>query len=65
MCFRRRRKVRPAARPVSVDELGWASVSGLSQREAEDLLDWLEANRFAQREVVYTSESEITVRWRR
>jgi hypothetical protein len=51
--------------PVVPDEEGWAVVSGLTQREAEELLDWLEANGFTQREVQYTPGPGVTVRWRR
>jgi hypothetical protein len=54
--------IRPA---VVTDAEGWASASGLNQREAEELLDWLEANGFSQREVLYTDTSGITVRWKR
>jgi hypothetical protein len=59
----KRKLIRP---PVVPDEEGWASVSGLTQHEAEELLDWLEANGYTRREVVYAPESGlITVRWRR
>ncbi len=57
-----RRLFRP---PVITDAAGWSSASGLSQREAEELLDWLEANGFGQREVVYPPGGGLTVRWRR
>jgi hypothetical protein len=58
----KRKLIRP---PVVPDAEGWAVVSGLTQREAEDLLDWLEANGFTQREVLYTPGPGVTVRWRR
>jgi hypothetical protein len=51
--------------PVTSDAEGWATASGLTQREAEELLDWLEANGFSQREVVYSPEAGLTVRWHR
>jgi hypothetical protein len=51
--------------PITIEAEGWATASGLTQREAEELLDWLEANGFNQREVVYTPSAGITVRWRR
>jgi hypothetical protein len=54
--------VRP---PIVSDEEGWASASGLNQREAEQLLDWLEANGWTLREVSYPEGQGITVRWRR
>jgi hypothetical protein len=57
-----KRLVRP---PVTADSEGWASAAGLNQREAEELLDWLEANGVAQREVQYADTGTITVRWRR
>jgi hypothetical protein len=57
-----RRLVRP---PITPDAEGWASVSGLTQREAEELLDWLEANGFSQREVSYDPPPGVTVRWHR
>ena len=60
--FGPRRVVRP---PIVTDAEGWVSSSGLTQREAEELLDWLEANGFGQREVRYMPGSGITVRWRR
>jgi hypothetical protein len=56
------KQVRP---DVESDPEGWASASGLTIREAEELLDWLEANGFKQREVVYTPDSKLTVRWHR
>jgi hypothetical protein len=56
------RLVRP---PIATDAEGWARASGLTQREAEELLDWLEANGFSQREVTYPPEGGVTVRWRR
>jgi hypothetical protein len=58
----KKRLVRP---PIVSDAEGWASASGLTQHEAEELLDWLEANGWTQREVLYTPGPGITVRWRR
>jgi hypothetical protein len=57
-----KRLVRP---PITTDAEGWSSASGLTQREAEELLDWLEANGYGQREVTYTPGPGVTVRWRR
>lgn len=56
-----RRVVRP---PIATDAEGWATATGLTQREAEELLDWLEANGYNQREVHFTPGPGITVRWR-
>jgi hypothetical protein len=57
-----KRLVRP---PIVSEAEGWASASGLTQREAEELLDWLEANGFIEREVHYLEAGGISVRWRR
>jgi hypothetical protein len=57
----KRRVVRP---PVATDAEGWATATGLTQREAEELLDWLEANGHTQREVQFTPGPGITVRWK-
>jgi hypothetical protein len=57
----KRRVVRP---PIATDAEGWATATGLTQREAEELLDWLEANGYQQREVLFASGPGITVRWR-
>jgi hypothetical protein len=57
----KQRLVRP---PIVEDAEGWATVCGLNQREAEELLDWLEANGFQNREIAFTATG-ITVRWRR
>ena len=47
------------------DPQGWQQCAGLSDRQAEELLDWLEANGFAQREVSLGDGPGFTVRWRR
>jgi hypothetical protein len=44
---------------------GWSSVAGLTQRQAEDLLDWLEAHGVKERLADYVPGSGVTVRWRR
>jgi hypothetical protein len=59
---RSRRLVGP---PVATDAEGWSVASGLTQREAEELLDWLEANGYARREVSFDPGPGVTVRWRR
>src|SRR5262249_20238307 len=38
--------------------------SGLSKTEAENLLDWLEANGYQKRELLWLDGSYFTVRWR-
>jgi hypothetical protein len=40
----------------------WISVPGLTKTEAEELLDWLEANGFTNRELIPT-EDRFTVRY--
>jgi hypothetical protein len=47
------------------DPQGWQQCAGLNERQAEELLDWLEANGFAQREVSFGDGTGFTVRWRR
>jgi hypothetical protein len=42
---------------------GWQVCSGLSLSEAEQLLDWLEANGVRERETSFGAEG-ATVRWR-
>ncbi len=40
-------------------------VTNLTKIEAEDLLDWLEANGFGRRELLFTERGTFTVRyWR-
>ncbi len=66
MCSRKGRCGKRLVRPeITSDAAGWSTASGLTQREAEELLDWLEANGFGQREVLYTPSPGVTVRWRR
>ena len=47
------------------DAEGWYVRAGLSLPQAEELLDWLEANGHAQREVLLDAGGLVTVRWRR
>ena len=59
------------ARPEA-DAEGWVRCSGLYKWEAEELLDWLEVNGYAQREVSFAAPAQpqasapggFTVRWR-
>jgi hypothetical protein len=51
-------------RPKS-DTEGWECRERLNKLEAERLLDWLEANGYAQREVSFIEDHGFTVRWRR
>jgi hypothetical protein len=46
-----------------VDENGWVRVFGLTKTEAEELLDWLEANGYPDRELCPQSEAGYMVRW--
>jgi hypothetical protein len=43
---------------------GWRKVSGLSKAQAEELLDWLEANGYRERELTCTPDGLFTVRYR-
>ncbi len=47
------------------DAEGWDSCPRLNKSQAETLLDWLEANGYAHREVRYDDDGAFTVRWRR
>lgn len=46
------------------DAEGWISCTGLDKNQAETLLDWLEVQGCAPREVLYNEEKGFTVRWR-
>jgi hypothetical protein len=48
----------------AVDSAGGMSVCGLSKTEAEDLLDWLEANGFEKRELLPFGDHGFTIRYR-
>src|SRR5438094_9371315 len=52
----------PAAATAAAQEL--ARVSGLTLMEAEDLLDWLEQNGYAERGLVCESEKSFAVEFR-
>jgi hypothetical protein len=47
------------------DAEGWDYCEELSKTEAENLLDWLEAHGYTQREVTHVEDHGFTVRWRR
>jgi hypothetical protein len=47
------------------DAEGWNCCVCRDKTEAEMLLDWLEANGYAQREVAYAEDQGFTVRWKR
>jgi len=51
------------ANATEADEPGWQKRQGLTLREAEDLLDQLEASGVGQREVRIKADG-VTVRWR-
>jgi hypothetical protein len=46
------------------DAEGWCERRALDARQAERLLDWLEAHGYAQRELRYDAAHGFTVRWR-
>jgi hypothetical protein len=48
---------------VDPDAPEWRRCSALSLRQAEELLDWLESNGYATREVSVDLERGVTVRW--
>ncbi len=51
-------------KPVVSDiAMGVLSVSGLTKSEAEQLLDWLEANGHQRAELTCPDERSFTVRW--
>jgi hypothetical protein len=43
---------------------GWFRVRGLTAREAEQFLDWLETNDIDQRELTIDPDQGFGVRWR-
>jgi hypothetical protein len=49
---------------VPKDEAGWHTKTVSALREAEDLLDSLEAQGVTERELVVLSETSFAVRWR-
>jgi len=51
---------RPAPQPQR-----FIRVTGLTKTQAEDLLDWLEANRYRGYQVSYAPERGFTVSWDR
>lgn len=51
-----------APRPAVVD--GWQTVTVEDLTLARDLLDWLEAAGYAERELVLIGDSSFVVRWR-
>jgi hypothetical protein len=60
-------KALPHPTPESLDKDidGWQSRERLYKSEAEQLLDWLEANGFSQRKVSIAEDGTFTVHWRR
>jgi hypothetical protein len=55
----------PAPESSPSDADGWERRERLDKSEAEKLLDWLEANGYAQREVEIREDGGFMVRWRR
>jgi hypothetical protein len=58
------RSPEPDPRPSGAEEQGWAWVGGLTRAEAEQVLDWLEANGYQDRELSFQPEKGFRVRWR-
>ena len=54
-------KLRQSAGP---DDAGWMQVAGLSQSDAERLLDWLDNQVIAAKELLFDPAAGFTVRWR-
>lgn len=50
---------------AEADAEGWNCYVCGDKSEAEMLLDWLESNGYAQREVSYSEDQGFIVRWRR
>ncbi|HEY8506544.1 MAG TPA: hypothetical protein VIL46_18320 [Gemmataceae bacterium] len=46
------------------DSEGWLCVKDLNKTEAEQLLDWLEANGLCRRTVSFQADGKFLVRWR-
>lgn len=61
----RRGSTTPMREPVLAagGTLSWVSRGDLTFTQATDLLDWLEANGYEQREVVMDAAGHVTVRW--
>jgi hypothetical protein len=53
-----------AATPAAADEPKWLEVSGLGKPQAEQLLDWLEAHGFEQRQILVGPDNLFVVRYR-
>lgn len=53
----------PAPECSPSDAEGWERRERLNKSDAQNLLDWLEANDYAQREVILSEDNDFTVRW--
>lgn len=56
---------RPMVERSEKDADVWERRERLNKSEAERLLDWLEANGYSQREVIFVESGGFTVRWHR
>ncbi|HTU17340.1 MAG TPA: hypothetical protein VMG10_04700 [Gemmataceae bacterium] len=65
MSFVRKDASRPILERRQTDADGWEYCERLNKSEAERLLDWLEANGYAQKVVIFGEDGGFTVRWRR
>jgi hypothetical protein len=54
----------PLPGPFLTDSEGWNRCERLNKSEAEELLDWLEANGYTQRELTYADGVGFSVRWK-
>lgn len=65
MCVVRKDSPQQTSQVTGTDAEGWERRERLHKSEAEQLLDWLEANGHSQREVSVAEDGSFTVRWRR
>lgn len=65
MCVARKDSPQQTPQVSSTDAEGWQCREHLNKSDAENLLDWLEANGYSQRETTVAEDGSFTVRWRR
>lgn len=65
MCVVQKDSYQSIPERTRTDAEGWQICASLNKSEADQLLDWLEANGYSQREVISTEGGKFTVRWRR
>jgi hypothetical protein len=56
-------KAQRRSRPSQLADVGAMGKNGLTKTEADDLLDWLEANGYQHYEVCSVNEDSFSVRW--